>query len=85
MLDGMGASGCRALTLGPDIRLRVVRSEDVVPSVPDAVAARARGITEGRHITTISDPSATVDVELVGVEGVHGPRALDVFVVDSSE
>jgi L-lactate dehydrogenase complex protein LldG len=84
VLDGTGASGRRALTLVPAYPPFVVRSEDVVPSVPDAVAALARVIAAGRPITTISGPSATVDIELVRVEGVHGPRTLDVFVVDST-
>jgi L-lactate dehydrogenase complex protein LldG len=84
VLDGAGASGRRALTLVPDYHLCVVRSEEIVPSVPDAVAALASVTAEGRPITTISGPSATVDIELVRVEGVHGPRTLDVFVVDSA-
>jgi L-lactate dehydrogenase complex protein LldG len=82
VLDGAGASGRRALTLVPDYHLCVVRLNDIVPSVPDGVAALARVAAEGRPITLVSGPSATVDIELVRVEGVHGPRTLDVFVVE---
>ena len=82
VLDGAGACGRRALTLVPDYHLCVVRAADIVASVPDAVAALAHVAAEGRPITFISGPSATVDIELVRVEGVHGPRTLDVFVLE---
>ncbi len=82
VLDGAGASGRRALSLVPDYHLCVVRSADIVPSVPDAMAALAPVAAEGRPITFISGPSATVDIELIRVEGVHGPRTLDVFIVE---
>jgi L-lactate dehydrogenase complex protein LldG len=82
VLDGAGASGRRALTLVPDYHLCVVRSGDIVPSVADGVAALAAVAAAGRPITLVSGPSATSDIELDRVEGVHGPRTLDVFVVD---
>ena len=82
VLDGASGSGRRALTLVPDYHLCVVRSVDIVPSVPDSVVALASVAAEGRPITLVSGPSATVDIELVRVEGVHGPRTLDVFVIE---
>lgn len=80
MLDGTPDMGRRAITLVPDTHVVVLNSSDIKATVPEAVAVLEKNPT--RPTTWIAGPSATSDIELVRVDGVHGPRNLRVIIVD---
>ena len=85
VLDAGARQGGRALSLVPDYHLCVVEERQIVGGVPEGIRAIAVSVRRRlQPVTFISGPSATSDIELARVEGVHGPRTLDVLVVAST-
>jgi L-lactate dehydrogenase complex protein LldG len=80
VLDGSSGMGRRALTLVPDYHLCVVAETQIASCVPEALAR----LEPTRPLIFVSGPSATVDIEMVRVQGVHGPRRLEVLIVNDA-
>ena len=81
LLDHGTGQGRRVLSLLPDYQLCLIDAGQIVSLVPEAVERSTEALRAGRPLTFISGPSATSDIELIRVPGVHGPRTLDVLLV----
>lgn len=79
VLQHVAGQGRRAVTLVPDYHLCLVRVEDIVETVPEAMDRLRR--SAGLATTFVSGPSATADIEMTRIKGVHGPRFLDVLLI----
>ena len=83
VLQNAAGQGRRALSLVPDYHVCVVAAENVVATVPEAFARL--GTTAELATTFISGPSATADIEMTRIKGVHGPRFLDVVLIETAD
>lgn len=82
VLDHTEGQGRRAVTLVPDLHVCVITADQIVGDVPEAVARLSASVRAGNPLTWVSGPSATVDIELIRVHGVHGPRTLRIVLVE---
>ncbi len=84
-LNGSPDQGRRALTLIPDLHICIIETTGIVATLPDALTQLTPSITaEHRPIILITGPSATSDIELQRVQGVHGPRRLEVIIAHNN-
>lgn len=81
ILEGIAGQGRRATTLVPDVHICVLKSSDIVTTVPEAFARLASAAT--LPLTFFSGPSATADIEMTRIKGVHGPRQLHILLLEN--
>lgn len=79
VLEGVSGQGRRAATLVPDVHICVLPTDSIVTTVPEAFARLASA--ETRPLTFFSGPSATADIEMTRIKGVHGPRHLHILLL----
>jgi len=82
VLQGLPGQGRRAATLVPDVHVCILRADDVVATVPEAFSRLAPNATQ--PLTFVSGPSATADIEMTRIKGVHGPRFLHILLLDGA-
>ena len=81
VLEGVSGQGRRAATLVPDVHICVLNAENIVTNVPEAFARL--GSAETLPLTFFSGPSATADIEMTRIKGVHGPRHIHILLVQN--
>jgi L-lactate dehydrogenase complex protein LldG len=81
VLQGLAGQGRRAATLVPDLHVCVLGVQDIVNTVPEAFERLTSTTT--RPLTFVSGPSATADIEMTRIKGVHGPRQLHILLIQS--